>query len=164
MNNIAVAILSALAGFLVWIGQRHFERVAAERLRKETLYGTLLSTTVEFVGTGNGAPFIVESQRAWLYASDEVLEATNEYLKAFVAYGTALEAGADTTQTWKALEDAEGRLRLGIRRDLYPRTRITAHWVSHRWKLVSSRPERIREYLVRRGHLAAPKDAPKTPE
>jgi hypothetical protein len=84
MNNIVVAILSALAGFLVWIGQRHFERVAAERLRRETLY--------------------VESQRAWLYASDEVREAINEYLEAFVAVGASEGREADTGETWKALE------------------------------------------------------------
>src|SRR5689334_15639116 len=141
MNNIVVAILSALAGFLAWLGQRHFERRTAERLRKEKLYGTLLSAAVEFVGTGNGAPFIIESRHAWLYASDEVLEAINEYLKAFVALGVAEGREADTTETWKALKGAEGRLRLSIRRDLRPRTRISASWVSHRWEMVSSRPE-----------------------
>ena len=105
MNNIAVAILSALTGFLAWLGQRHFERVAAERLRKEKLDGTLLSAAVEFVGTGN------------------------EYLKAFVAVGASEGREADTAETWKALKGAEG-----------------------------SRPERIREYLGRRGGQTAQKD------
>jgi hypothetical protein len=148
MNTIDITILSALVGFLVWMAQRYFERQAAERLRKEELYRTLLSTTVEFVATGNGAPFIIESQRAWLYASDEVLEAINEYLKAFVAYASNKNNQLDT-QVWGAVKDAEGRLRLSIRKDLRPKTKITTQWVKGQWEMVTSRPERVQEYLKR---------------
>jgi hypothetical protein len=148
MNTIDITILSALVGFLVWMAQRYFERQAAERLRKEELYRTLLSTTVEFVATGNGAPFIIESQRAWLYASDEVLEAINEYLKAFVAYANNKNNQLDT-QVWGAVKDAEGRLRLSIRKDLRPKTKITTQWVKGQWEMVTSRPERVQEYLKR---------------
>jgi hypothetical protein len=158
MNNLAVAILSALAGFLVWIGQRHVERRSAERLRKEALYGTLLSACVEFVGSGNGAPFIIESQRAWLYASDGVLEAINDYLKAFAAYGAVEARSAEAAAAWKAVADAEGRLRLSIRRDLHPETRLTARWVAGHWEMVTSRPERIQEYLTRGRQQAPRKD------
>lgn len=155
MTDIAVAILSALAGFLVWITQKYFERRATERLRKERLYGTLLAASVEFVGTANGAPFIIESQRAWLYASDAVLEAINEYLKAFVTYGDAQRRGVDPSAMWEAVKDAEGRLRLSIRRDLHPETKINGHWVKGQWEMVTSSPERIREYL-QRGSSATP--------
>jgi len=162
MTDAAVAILSALAGFLVWMTQRYFERRATERLRKERLYGTLLSACVEFVGTGNGAPFIIESQRAWLYASDAVLEAINEYLKAFVAYGDAQGRGVDCSETWEAVKDAEGRLRLSIRRDLHPKTGISGQWVKGQWEMMTSRPERIREYL-RRGSPATQEDDTSNP-
>jgi hypothetical protein len=149
MTDVAVAILSALAGFLVWITQRHFERQETERQRKEGLYGTLLSACIEFVGTGNGAPFIIESQRAWVYASDAVLEAINEYLKAFVAYGDARAREVDSSETWKAVMDAEGRLRLTIRQELHPKTRINGDWVKGQWQMATSSAERIREYLRR---------------
>jgi hypothetical protein len=51
MNAIAVAILSALAGFLVWIAQRYYERRATEHLRKEELYRTLLAASIELFTT-----------------------------------------------------------------------------------------------------------------
>jgi hypothetical protein len=149
MTNVAVAILSALAGFLVWMAQRYFERQAEGRLRKETLYGMLLAACVEFDGTGNGAPFIFESQRAWLYASDDVLKAINEYLKAFVAYGVVEGRGGDGSEEWKAVEKAEGGLRLSVRKDLQPKSEISGHWVRTNWNVIISRPERIQEYLRR---------------
>src|SRR5215470_5121023 len=97
MTDIAVAILSALAGFLVWIVQRYYERKAAERLRRAELYGALLSSSAEFIGTGNMAPFIFESQRAWLYASDEVLQRINDYLAAALDEGEAERSNVDSS-------------------------------------------------------------------
>jgi hypothetical protein len=58
MTNVAVAILSALAGFLVWVAQRYFERQAAGRVpefdkpfyvryRKHCLTSDRLSRSVE---------------------------------------------------------------------------------------------------------------------
>ena len=149
MEAIVVAILSALAGFLVWIAQRYFERRSTERLRKEKLYRTLLAASIELVATGDGAPFVIESQRAWLYAADEVLEAINDYLKAFVLYANINKRGGDSTESWAAVKDAEGRLRLSIRKDLRHSTKIEAAWVKEQWELVSARPERIRQYLKR---------------
>ena len=149
MNAIAVAILSAVAGFLVWIAQRYYERRAADRLRKEELYRTLLAASIELFTTGDGAPFVVESQRAWLYASDEVLEDINAYLKAFSAYAAKKQHEADSADAWAAVKDAEGRLRLSIRKDLRPKTQITPQWVAGEWETIISRPERIRSYLGR---------------
>ncbi|MBI1807421.1 MAG: hypothetical protein HYR76_10270 [Ignavibacteria bacterium] len=120
-----------------------------ERLRKEELYRTLLSASVELFTTGDGAPFVVESQRAWLYASDEVLEDINVYLKAFSAYADAKQRKADIAGLWTAVLKAEGRLRLSIRKDLQPKTQITAEWVKREWEMITSRPERIRRYLGR---------------
>jgi len=57
------------------MAQKIRERRDIERLRKEELYKTLLAATVEFASYANGAPLVIESQRAWLYASDEVLQA-----------------------------------------------------------------------------------------
>jgi len=149
MTDIAVAILSALAGFLVWIVQRYYERKAAERLRREELYGTLLSSSAEFIGTGNMAPFIFESQRAWLYASDEVLERINDYLTAALAEGESERSGVDSSTQQDDLYRAEGHLRLSIRRDLHPATQLTKAWVDKHWNRATSTPARIQEYLQR---------------
>jgi hypothetical protein len=160
MNDIVVAILTALAGFVVWIIQRNVERRETARLRRERLYTTLLSACVEFAGTGNGAPFIFESQRAWLYASDEVLREINEYLKAFVAVGRAEGHKGDHQAEWSAVRDAEARMRSSIRKELFPKTTITPDWVKGEWELVTSRPERIQEYLRRGSSLPEVDDTP----
>jgi hypothetical protein len=154
MDAITVAILSALAGFLVWIAQRYYERRAAELLRKEALYRTLLAASIELFATGDGALFVVESQQAWLYASDEVLENINAYLKAFSAYAETKQRETDSADTWAAVKEAEGRLRLSIRKDLRPKTKITPQWVAGEWKTIISRPERIRRYLRRDSALS----------
>ena len=79
---IVVAIVSAFVGLVVWTAQRYMEGRTNERVRKEKLYATLLAATLEFSSDGNGAPFVIESQHAWVYASDEVLRAINEYGRA----------------------------------------------------------------------------------
>jgi hypothetical protein len=154
MNAIAVAILSALAGFLVWIAQRYYERRATEHLRKEELYRTLLAASIELFTTGDGAPFVVESQQAWLYAADEFLENINAYLKAFSDYAGTKQREVDSSDTWAAVKEAEGRLRLSIRKDLRPKTQITPQWVAGEWETIISRPERIRNYLGRDSALS----------
>lgn len=149
MNEITVAILSALAGFLVWIAQRYHERRAAEHLRKEELYRTLLAASIELFTTGDGAPFVVESQQAWLYASDEVLKDINAYLKAFSNYAGAKQRKVDSSDAWAEVKRTEGHLRLSIRKDLRPRTRVSPRWVSGEWETIISKPESIRRYLGR---------------
>ena len=112
-----------------------FRRLRAEDARRKPSDGIL--------------PTAVESQQAWLYASDEVLEDINVYLKAFSAYAAKKQHGADSADAWAAVKDAEGRLRLSIRKDLRPKTQITPQWVAGEWETIISRPERIRSYLGR---------------
>ena len=160
MTDVVVAIFTALAGFVVWIVQRNVERRETAHLRRERLYTTLLSACVEFAGTGNGAPFIFESQRAWLYASDEVLQAINEYFKASLALGRAWDDKDEHQEEWIAVLKADNGLRSSIRKELLPRTNITKDWVKGQWELVTSRPERIQEYLRRGSPLSQVDDAP----
>ena len=125
-GTIVVAILSALVGFVVWVAQKSVERRSAERLRKEELYKNLLAASVELFTTGDGAPFVIESQRAWLYASDEVLKAINDYLKAYGAYADSKRRDIDSTETWTAVKEAEGilpshiNIMLPLFKDHYP--------------------------------------------
>jgi hypothetical protein len=148
-GTVVVAIISALIGFVVWAAQKSVERRSTERLRKEELYNDLLAASVELFATGDGAPFVIESQRAWLYASDEVVQAINDYLKAYGAYAGSKQRGIDSTETWTAVKEAEGILRLHIRKDLHPETKVSTHWVSEKWEFITARPERIKDYLQR---------------
>lgn len=142
---IIVAIVSALGGFLAWFAQKNRERRDTERLRKEELYQTLLAATVEFASYANAAPLVIESQRAWLYASDEVLQAINDYLKACAGYVEQ----QNENERWAAIKEAEGVLRLAVRRDLQPRTRVNEEWLRQKWEIIISHKGNIMEYLGR---------------
>ena len=156
---IIVAIVSALGGFLVWMAQKIRERRDIERLRKEELYKTLLAATVEFASYANGAPLVIESQRAWLYASDEVLQAINGYLKACKRHVEQQgESDINFDERWAAVKEAEGVLRLAVRRDLSPGTRINEEWLRQEWEIITSHKENVMEYLGRH-----PRDRTKPP-
>lgn len=147
---IVVAIVTAFGGFIAWLAQRRVERRETERLRKQRLYEKLLESIVELSSFGNGAPLLVESQRAWLYASDEVLMAVNDYLKVFLHEGAAAEGAPTTPQERVRRQQADARIRLAIRRDLQPTTRLDDRWITEEWKPVASSEAAIREYLDRR--------------
>ena len=151
---IIVAAISALVGFLVWVAQRRIEHREAERLRKEKLYEQLLEAIVELASFGNGAPFLIESQKAWLYASDAVLTAINDYLRVFLEQGGP--PGSRTTPEERiAKQQAEAKIRLAIRQDLFPSTKIDIHWIVEKWQPVASSKEAILEYLDRRKKVAS---------
>ncbi|SRR6266545_6472616 len=146
---ILAAIVAALAGFSTWLGQRRIERQQNERLRKEKLYEALLEAITEISSFGNGAPLLIESQRAWLYASDEVLRAVNAYLKVFL--GERANPGSPTSPDEReSRQRREGAIRLAIRRDLDRRTSLDENWISNEWSPIASSEKAIREYLERR--------------
>jgi hypothetical protein len=156
---IIVAIVSALGGFIVWIAQKIRERRDTERLRKEELYKTLLAATVEFASYANAAPLVIESQRAWLYASDEVLRAISGYLKSCAGYVEQQgKSDININERWAAVKEAEDVLRLAVRRDLSPGTRINEEWLRQEWEIITSHQENIMEYLGRnpRGETKPP--------
>jgi hypothetical protein len=82
-----------------------------------------------------------------LYASDGVLKAINDYLKAYVSYKES--GGDDQARTWGAVQAAEGQLRLCVRKDLRPATQVTPQWVAGEWEMIVASPERILRYLGR---------------
>lgn len=146
---VIVAILTALGGFIAWLAQRRVEQREAERRRREVLYEGLLEAITELSSFGNGAPLLIESQKAWLYGSDEVLTAVNDYLKVFLDQEGP--PGALTSPAHRSKrQQAEGKIRLAIRRDLYPKTILKEQWISEEWKPIASSEEGIREYLQRR--------------
>ena len=145
---VVVTAVSALLGFVVWIIQKNVERRHAERLRKEALYENLLESVIHLRSFGDGAPFLIESQKAWLYATDNVLYAINDYLKVFLKYPTS-QGEASSTERREALQAAEGEIRLQIRRDLFPKTIMNSEWLRTHWEPIAAPKESIHDYLSR---------------
>ena len=145
---VIVAILTILGGFIAWLAQRKVEHRDAERLRKQRLYEKLLEAIVELSSFGNGAPLLIEAQKAWLYASDEVLAALNDYLKLFIDQ-EGPPGILTSPEERQRRQKAEGKIRLMIRRDLHPKTTLNEQWISEEWKPIASSEKAIREYLRR---------------
>ena len=72
------AIVSAICGLIVWLIQKNRERKDKLLHQKQLLYESLLLSMVDLY-SGNIAPIFVESQLAWLYASDNLLKLLNSY-------------------------------------------------------------------------------------
>jgi hypothetical protein len=144
-----LAIVSALVAFVVWVFQRELERRQSQRLRRERLYEALLESITELSSFGNAAPFLVESQMAWLYAPDAVLKAINGYLENLLS--EHVPAGSATTvEQRKARQRLEGVIRIAIRRDLGVRTALDENWIETQWRPAASNEKAIRDYFARR--------------
>jgi len=143
---IMTAILSALAGLIVWVVQREFERRQREHLRREELYLRLLNSFLELRVSGNVAPFLCETQRAWLYASDEVLRLIHHYWEVFQKEQT--NSGSANTEARNLVEN---RFRVAIRRDLHRRTQLDPIWFTAARQPLLADMDALREYLNRQG-------------
>jgi len=144
---ILAAAVTGFLGIAAWFLQRHVEQKHAEHLRREILYEKLLDALTEFSSFGSGAPFLIESQKAWLYASDEVLFAVNSLLVLFSDHESSSPTKPELRKLWM---EREGAIRLAIRRDLHRSTRLDERWISTEWKPIEAPEKAIREYLSRR--------------
>ena len=135
---IVVAIVSALAGLLTWTWQREKERISNLQQRRFLLYEKLLNSVV-YLTASDAAPFFVESQQAWLYASDDVLKALN-------AYAMMASSSEKTNEKLNALL---GELLISIRQDsgLPGRTDIDKDWVGKNFRAVTAPRELIQAYV-----------------
>jgi len=133
---IVVAIVSAFAGLITWIAQKDRERRDSARQKKLDLYETLLTCVIHLTAQ-DATPFFVESQQAWLFASDDVLAQINAYTKALAS------GNADNKQ----LNDILGKLLLSMRLDLGLKTEINEDWVKSNFRAVTAPPEQLQKYL-----------------
>jgi len=135
---LAVALASAIVGFIIWLVQKNRERRDQIRQRKQALYESLL-TAVTDLHLGNAAPLFVESQLAWLYASDSVLKLMNSL---FVAIRDK--------RSNDELVALLGNLLLEMRRDIFDQTEISEEWLKEKYVAVAPPGDDVMKYIERR--------------
>lgn len=135
---LAVALASTMGGFVIWIIQKNKERRDQIRQRKQAVYESLLTAVTELYSS-NAAPLFVESQLAWLYASDNALKLLN-----------SLFVSIRDKKSEAELQDLLGRLLLEMRRDVFDKTAISEEWLQNNFVAVTPPREDVLTYLERR--------------
>lgn len=124
MNGLVLAVVTAALGLATWTVQQVLARHADERKRREELYGALLDAVLDMSSREDSGPLVVESQRMWLYASDEVLRAVNEYLRYYLSEGEIRPGEPISDEKRAGIKRRDAQIRLAIRRDLQRRTSL----------------------------------------
>jgi hypothetical protein len=147
MEAIVLTIVTASLGLATWTSQQILNRADERRKSKEELYRKLLDAIIDMSSLADSAPIIVESQRMWLYASDEVLEAVNEYLRYYLNEVTGNFTGTILPDDIRSqIQERDAYIRLAIRRDIRPMTRIGKSWIHSRYIAVAAPSESIVAY------------------
>jgi len=147
MGAITLAIITASLGLLTWTSQQIFSRVEERRKYKEDLYRKLLDAILDMGVLAESAPLVVETQRMWMYASDEVLEAVYDYLRYYLsAKENRFPNGLIPEDVRKEIQEKDALIRLAIRKDIRPRTKINRSWIHSRFLAVGAPAESIKTY------------------
>ena len=123
---------------MLWLVQKDRERKDQIRRRKQALYESLLTSVTELYSS-NAAPLFVESQLAWLYASDNAMELLN-----------SLFVSIRDKKSESELQELLGKLLLEMRRDVFDKTRISEEWLKAQYVAVTPPREDVLKYLERR--------------
>jgi hypothetical protein len=147
MDAATLAIVTASLSLLSWTSQQYFARNEEKRRKKEELYRKLLDSILDVSALGDAAPLIVESQRMWLYASDEVLEAVYDYVKFFYDYVLNTFATDKNHEKLNAeISEKIAIISLAIRRDVRRSTKINREWIRSRYISMAVPKEAIAQY------------------
>ena len=147
MDAATLAIVTASLSLLSWTGQQYFTRNDEKRRKKEDLYKKLLDSILDVSALADAAPLVVESQRMWLYASDEVLEAVYDYVKFF--YDSVLSSSSTDKNHERLnaeLSEKIANISLAIRRDVRRSTNISREWIRSRYVSMAAPEEAIIQY------------------
>ena len=125
MNQMIIALLSllsaAVSAFLAYVFTSRATRAEAILRFKEEKYAKLLVKLQGFIGTTTSAQlkreFFEEQYQAWLYSSDEVVEALNKMVR------LVIESRGEQPDP-EAGRKAIGDIVLAMRRDLLRKTNL----------------------------------------
>lgn len=145
---VVVTLVPLIGAFVTWSIQKAAERRDRERLRRESLYTALMEGIGILHSAGSGAQLVIESQIAWLYASDDVLKALAGYRKVLVEYKDHLSCLSDEESA--SLHKAGAQIHLAIRKDLCPKTGMTDTWMEEEWVWMGSPTASVEEYVRQR--------------
>jgi len=147
MEAITLAIITASLGLLTWTSQQIFSRVEERRKYKEELYKKLLDAILDMSVLADSAPLVVETQRMWMYATDEVLDAVYDYLGYYLsAKEQRFSNGLIPDDVRKEIQVKDALIRLAIRRDIRPGTKIDRSWIHSRFLSVGAPADKIKTY------------------
>ena len=136
---------SVLGNVHIWHLEENAQRLEQERLRQESLYGGLPEGVLLIHSRGSGAAFVVESQRAWLYASDDVLSAVAGYRRELL--GCVDDLGSLNNEQKQRLHRAVAKILLAMRKELCRDTTIDQGWAEEEWPWIGSDPVEVESYL-----------------
>ena len=123
--SVIAVVASAVLGLFIWLVQKNRERREEIKRRKQALYESLLISVTE-LHTANAAPLFVESQLAWLYASDDVLLLLH-----------SLFVSIRDKKSEAELQQLLGKLLLEMRGDVLGKTAISDEWLKARYEAVT---------------------------
>ena len=147
MEAVVLATVTAFLGLITWTSQQILNRADERRKSKEELYRKLLDAIIDMGSLAESAPIVVEAQRMWMYASDEVLEAVNEYLRYYLTEVTGRPGNKILPEDVRTqIQERDAYVRLAIRRDIHPMTRISKSWIHSRYIAVAAPAESIAAY------------------
>jgi hypothetical protein len=93
------------------------------------------------------APLVVETQRMWMYASDEVLDAVYDYLRYYLsAKEQRFSNGLIPDDVRKEIQEKDALIRLAIRMDIRQGTKIDRSWIHSRFLSVGAPADKIKMY------------------
>ena len=144
---VLAALTAAVAGLIVWMVQKNRERQDQIRQRKQAVYEALLIAISE-LPSHNAAPLYVESQLAWLYASDKVLGAMQ-----------AVFASFQVPRPFEERANLLAALLLEMRKDIFSRTAVTEDSVRRIFEVGHPPIEDIMKYIERRGTKLKPQES-----
>lgn len=143
-------LLTASLGLVTYAWQEKVKQQTALAERRRGLYEQLIRNLVELLVARTGAEsskFITEIEKGWLFASDEVLLASYDYLSIYdklsspatptdgLTFENVLGKVRSDSKVRHAFEQSLAAVFLAMRREIRPDTVITKDWARQHFKI-----------------------------
>jgi hypothetical protein len=143
-------ILTALFGVITYAFQERAKRQTALSERRQALYEKLIRNLVDLLIATSGddrSKFITEIEKGWLFASDQVLRASYDYLRIYddlchhdgrrddSTFVDVLTKVRSDEKVRQELGRSLGKIFLAMRRDIRHETVLTADWARQHFQI-----------------------------